>query len=65
MAGAGKYGDLKSEIFGKTASRYYRNDWFTASLHESSGCEFKMVFNDGAKKARRTKQMSHQRQDEY
>ena len=33
-AGAGKYGDLKSEIFGKSVSHYHRNNWLWVFIHE-------------------------------
>lgn len=42
MAGMGICGDLKPEIFGKTASHYYRNNWLSVFIHESPGCTFKM-----------------------
>lgn len=50
VAGKGIYGDLKPEIFGKTASHYYRNNQLLVFIHECPSCAFKMVCNDVAKK---------------
>lgn len=41
MSGRRIYGDLKSEIFGKIASHYYRNNWLGVFIHEYPGCTFK------------------------